>query len=249
METTNRNEEIEINLREIFAIVMDKIAVIALVAVLGAAIAFTYTKFMVEPTYRSSTQVYVTNSASTNTTTEQVNVGDLQSSTYLTKDYRIFVKSRPVLEQVISNLKLKLTADQLAEKISVEIPTDTRTLTISVVDKDPFIAKNIADEVYAAAKTQILNLTGVEIKSVDGELGAELPTTPIGPNMKLNVLLGFLIGFVLAVAIIIVRFMLDDTIKAQEDVEKYLGISVLGLIPEIETPDSKKKKKKRKIKR
>lgn len=248
METTNRNEEIEINLREIFAVVMDKIAIIALIAVLGAAISFTYTKFMVEPTYQSSTQVYVTNTAST-TTTEQVNVGDLQSSTYLTKDYRIFVKSRPVLEQVISNLKLKLTTDQLAAKISVEIPTDTRTLTISVVDKDPFTAKNIADSVYEAAKTQILNLTGVEIKSVDGELGAELPTTPIGPNMKLNVLLGFLIGFVLAVAIIIIRFMLDDTIKAQEDVEKYLGISVLGLIPETETPDSKKKKKKRKIKR
>ena len=63
METTNRNEEIEINLREIFAVVMDKIAIIALIAVLGAAISFTYTKFMVEPTYQSSTQVYVTNTA------------------------------------------------------------------------------------------------------------------------------------------------------------------------------------------
>ena len=101
MEADNRNDEIEINLREIFAVLMDKLAVIILIAVLGAAVAFAFTKFLIKPVYQSSTQVYVTNNSLT--TTEQINVGDLQSSNYLTKDYRILVKSNPVLEQVIAD--------------------------------------------------------------------------------------------------------------------------------------------------
>ncbi len=243
METTNRNDEIEINFREIFAILLDKLAVIILVAVLGAAVAFTYTKFMVVPTYKSSTQVYVSN---TTTTSDKINVGDLQSGTLMTKDYRVVVKSTPVLEQVKSNLKLNISTEELAAKISVEIPADTRILKISVVDTDPFTAKNIADSVREASKTQIMNVMGIEMVNTIEE--GNLPENPIGPNMKLNVLIGFMLGLIIAVAAIIIRFMLDDTIKVQEDVEKYLGISVLGLIPETETPDSKKKKKKRKLK-
>lgn len=243
METTNRNDEIEINFREIFAILLDKLAVIILIAVLGAAVAFTYTKFMVVPTYKSSTQVYVSN---TTTTSDKINVGDLQSGTLMTKDYRVVVKSTPVLEQVKSNLKLNMSTEELAGKISVEIPADTRILKISVVDTDPFTAKNIADSVREASKTQIMNVMGIEMVNTIEE--GNLPENPIGPNMKLNVLIGFMLGFLVAVAVIIIRFMLDDTIKVQEDVEKYLGISVLGLIPETETPDSKKKKKKRRLK-
>lgn len=243
METTNRNDEIEINFREIFAILLDKLAVIILVAVLGAAVAFTYTKFMVVPTYKSSTQVYVSN---TTPTSDKINVGDLQSGTLMTKDYRVVVKSTPVLEQVKSNLKLNISTEELAAKISVEIPADTRILKISVVDTDPFTAKNIADSVREASKTQIMNVMGIEMVNTIEE--GNLPENPIGPNMKLNVLIGFMLGLIIAVAAIIIRFMLDDTIKVQEDVEKYLGISVLGLIPETETPDSKKKKKKRKLK-
>lgn len=242
METTNKNDEIEINLREIFMVLLDKLAVIILIAVLGAAVAFTYTKFMVAPSYQSVTQVYVTNNSSS---TEQINVNELQAGSYLTKDYRVVIKSTPVLEQVQSNLKLNMSVEELAGKISVEIPIDTRILRISVVDSDPFTAKNIADAVREASKNRIMEVMGIEKVSTIEE--GNLPDKPIGPNMKRNVLLGFMLGLIIAAAVVIIRFMLDDTIKVQEDVEKYLGISVLGLIPDTETADSKKKKKKRKV--
>ncbi|MDE7433287.1 MAG: protein-tyrosine kinase [Lachnospiraceae bacterium] len=242
METTNKNDEIEINLREIFMILLDKLAVIILIAVLGAAVAFTYTKFMIAPSYQSVTQVYVTNNSPT---TEQINVNELQAGSYLTKDYRVVIKSTPVLEQVKSNLKLNMSVEELAGKISVEIPIDTRILRISVVDSDPFTAKNIADAVREASRNRIMDVMGIEMVNTIEE--GNLPDKPIGPNMKLNVLIGFMLGLIIAAAVVIIRFMLDDTIKVQEDVEKYLGISVLGLIPDIETADSKKKKKKRKV--
>ena len=244
METENRNDEVEIDLREIFAILLDKLAVIVLAAVLCAAVAFTFTKFLISPVYQASTQVYVTNNKLT--TTDQINVSDLQSSNYLTKDYMILVKSNPVLDKVIADLNLKMSTSELAGKISVSTPTDTRILTIAVNDKDPMMAKKIADAVREASKAQIQSVMGIE--TVNTVEDAKLPESPISPNTKMNILIGFALGFIIAVAVIIIRFMLDDTIKAQEDVEKYLGLSVLGLIPELETTDNKKKKKKKKNK-
>ena len=244
METENRNDEVEIDLREIFAILVDKLAIIVLAAVLGAAVAFTFTKFLITPVYQASTQVYVTNNKLT--TTDQINVSDLQSSNYLTKDYMILVKSNPVLDKVIADLNLKMSTSELAGKISVSTPTDTRILTIAVNDKDPMMAKKIADAVREASKAQIQSVMGIE--TVNTVEDAKLPESPISPNTKMNILIGFALGFIIAVAVIIIRFMLDDTIKAQEDVEKYLGLSVLGLIPELETTDNKKKKKKKKNK-
>lgn len=239
METENRNEEIEINLREIFAVLLNKILIIVFAAILGAAVAFAFTKFLIDPVYQSKTQIYVTNNALSNN--EQINVGDLQSSNYLTKDYLILVKSTPVLEQIVADLGLDMSTNELADKISVSTPTDTRILTIAVTDKDPMLAKKIADAVREASKIQIQNVTGIE-KVTTVEEG-NLPTSSISPNTKLNVLIGFALGLILASVIIIIKFMLDDTIKAQEDVEKYLGLSVLGLIPQLETPDQKKKKR------
>lgn len=242
MEIENRNDEVEIDLREIFGLLIDKLAIIVLAAILGAAIAFTYTKFLVSPVYQSKTQVYVTNNKLT--TTDQINVNDLQSSNYLTKDYMILVKSNPVLDKVIADLGLKMSTSELAGKIHVSTPTDTRILTIAVNDTDPIMAKKIADAVREASKAQIQAVMGIE--TVNTVEDAKLPENPVSPNTKMNVLIGFILGFVIAVALVIIRFMLDDSIKAQEDVEKYLGLSVLGLIPEFENSDSKKKKKKKK---
>lgn len=242
MEIENRNDEVEIDLREIFGLLIDKLAIIVLAAILGAAIAFTYTKFLVSPVYQSKTQVYVTNNKLT--TTDQINVNDLQSSNYLTKDYMILVKSNPVLDKVIADLGLKMSTSELAGKIHVSTPTDTRILTIAVNDTDPIMAKKIADAVREASKAQIQAVMGIETVNTVEE--AKLPENPVSPNTKMNVLIGFILGFVIAVALVIIRFMLDDSIKAQEDVEKYLGLSVLGLIPEFENSDSKKKKKKKK---
>ena len=245
MDNTNNvknSDEIEIDLRQIFAVLMGKAVVILVAAIIGALAAFVYTKFMVEPTYTSKTQVYVRNSSSNDS--QQVSVNDLQSSTYLTKDYLLLCKSSPVLKKVIEELKLDISEDQLAEKIEVTTPEDTRILNISVVDNDPFKAKSIADSVREAAKVQIVEVTGVEsVENVDGDNGAELPKYPTGPNTKLNILIGFILGLVISISIIIIRFLLDDTIKTPDDIENYLGLSVLGLIPKTSSPSKKKNAK------
>lgn len=243
MENDKRNDEIELDLREIFGLLINKAGTIILAAILGAVIAFAFTKLLITPQYQSTTQIYVTNNAAY---TDQISVGDLQSSSFLTKDYMVLVKSRPVLEQVIADMNLDMKVGELSEKISVSTPTDTRILTISVTDADPILAKTIADNIREAAKTQIQGVMGVEAVNTVEE--GNLPENPVSPNVKMNILIGFALGLILAIAITIIRFMLDDTIKSQEDIEKYLGLSVLGLIPAIETGEQGKKKKKKKKK-
>jgi capsular polysaccharide biosynthesis protein len=240
MENDRKNDEVEIDLREIFGLLLNKAGVIILTAILGAVIAFAFTKLLITPMYQSSTQIYVMNNKSD---TSQITVTDLQSSSYLTKDYMILVTSRPVLEQVIADMQLDMTTGELAGKISVTTPTDTRILTITVTDSDPILAKNIADSVREASKTQIQSVLDVETVNTVEE--ANLSETPVSPNLKKNIFIGFLLGFILAVAVVIIRFVLDDTIKTQDDIEKYLGMSVLGIIPAIETGEQTKKKKKK----
>ena len=241
METTNKKEEFEVDLREISAILIDKIAIIILVSLICASIAFIYTKFMVAPTYKSSTSIYVTSTQQAES--DYANLSAIQSSSYLTKDYVVLAKSRPVLEAVIDELKLNITPDALLGIVNVSSTTETRIITISVTSTDPWKAKSIADSMREAAIEQITRVVGKDtVQKIDD---ANTPKYPIGPNMKLNILVGFLAGFVLSVIVIIARYMLDDSIKVEEDVEKYLGISVLGAIPMTETPDSKKKKKRK----
>lgn len=245
METMNNNEEIEINFREIFAVITEKIAVIILVAIIGAASAFIYTKFFVAPTYKSAFQVYVKNNEQLNADSMGVQASDLSASLALTKDYRDIIKSTYVLEQVINELGLNISTGQLASKISVATPNDSRIITIYVTDTDPWKTKSIADAVAKTAKARVAEIIGTDtVKNIDEEskVGKQ-----VGPNLKLNILIGFAAGMLLSIIFIVARFMLDDTIKVQEDVEKYLGLSVLGLIPDTDMGNGKKKKKKKKI--
>lgn len=241
METTNKKEELEIDLREIVAVLLDKIAIIILVSMICASISFIYTKFMIAPTYRSSTSIYVTSAQQPES--DYANLSAIQSSSYLTKDYVVLTKSRPVLESVIEDLKLNISTDELLGAVEVTSTTETRIITISVTSTDPWKAKSIADAMREAAIAQITRVVGKDtVQKIDD---ANTPKYPVGPNLKLNILIGFLAGLVISVIIIIARYMLDDSIKVEEDVEKYLGISVLGAIPMTETPDAKKKKKKK----
>ena len=118
------NEEVEIDLRQIFSVILSKIVVIILVGVIFGLVALIGSKMLIKPTYESTTSLYVLNRQSQGTTT----YSDLQSSTQLTQDYVVLVTSRSVTEKVISELKLDMTNEELVKMINVNTPTNTRVL-------------------------------------------------------------------------------------------------------------------------
>ena len=212
---------------------------ILLVGITTALIGFAISFFVIAPTYESTTKIYILNKNES----QNVTYSDMQLGTQLTKDYSELINSRYVLEEVIQKLRLNLDYQGLKEKVSVSSPTDTRIVAITVTDKDPVEAMNIANAIRESASNHIGNV--MDIDAVNVVESANMPTKKAGPSyLKWTVIAGML-GVLLVCAMVLIKYLLDDTIKTSEDVERYLGLSTLAIIPIIETEaDSKKKRKK-----
>ncbi|MGN8920678.1 YveK family protein [Lachnospiraceae bacterium HCP28S3_F9] len=220
------DDEIEIDLVELFMVLKSKLHIILLSGILAALLAFVGTKLLMIPMYTSVTKMYV---LSRQDSSSGVTYSDLQTGSQLTKDYAELVKSRPVLEQVIAVLNLDIEPEDLAENITVETPTDTRILSISVESDNPKEAKEIADTLRETVSSEIKEIMHAE--SVDTIEDGNLPKEPSSPSLKKNMVLGGALGVFLALAILIFIFLRDDTIKNPDDVEQYLGLNVLTSIP------------------
>lgn len=222
-----RDDEVTIDLMELFSALWAKKTIIILSAVFMALVAFVGTKMFVTPKYTSVTKLFVM--AKNDDTSASATYTDLQTGSMLTKDYMELVKSRPVLEKTISKLKLDVTPEELAGMITTETPTDTRIMSISVTDDDPKEAKQIADTLRKAVSVQITEIMSAD--SVNTVEEGNLPTSPSSPNVKKNMMLGALLGLVISMGFIVLISILDDTVKTPDDVEKYLGLNVLTSIP------------------
>ena len=240
-----QNDEVEIDIVHILSILWEKILVIIATGIIVGLAGFLVSKFLITPKYESETKLYVLNRANDSATT----LSDVQLSTQLTKDYQILVTSAPVMNQVIKELGLNMKASELASTISVDTPSDTRVLQITVTSDDPKRAKDIADKVAQVSSKKICDIMKIEQVNVieEGSISEE----PAVDTVQKWTLIGLALGIVLSCAVIIIRSMLDDTVKTTEDVEKYFDLSTLAVIPISEEMDDGlgKNKKSRKTKK
>lgn len=218
-------EEMEIDLLELILVLLRKWWILGLSAVLAAAVGFSVAKFVIEPTYESTTSVYVISRQNEEATT----YSDMQLGTQLMKDFAVLAASRTVAEKVIEELALDVPTKDLQAMLHVSSASDTRIMYIKVTHTDPAMAQRIADTVREAAAQHALAVMDVEAVNVAET--ANLPTEKAAPSISKYTILGGLLGGFLAAAVIVVLFLLDDTIKSPDDVEKYLGLSTLGTIP------------------
>ena len=244
METNQqRDDEIEIDLVEVFRLLVSKLGIIILSGMIFAFLAIIGTKLFITPKYQSITKMYVLAQQNSDTVTNS----DLQTSTLLTKDYAELITSRTVAESVIANLRLDLKYDELIDKIEVGTTPDTRIITIKVIDEDPYVARDIANAVRDTAAEHIKSVMNIEaVNVVDA---ANIPDQKCSPSVSKNGLLAGMLGCFLAVVILLIQYLSNDTIKVSEDVEHYLGLSTLGVIPMEKTDGKKKKKAKKSVRR
>ena len=238
------NEELTIDLAELVSVLWIKIYLIILAGLIAALAAFAGTKIFITPQYTSSTSMYMlTRSQDGGTITSS----DLQTGTQLTQDYMELVKSRSVLEQVISVLNLDMSTQELSSSVTTENKTNTRILTISVSNEDPELAQEIADALREAVSVKIREI--MEIDAVNTIEEANLPSAPSSPNVTRNTMLGGLLGVLVTAGIFVLIFLFDDTIKTPDDVEHYLGLNVLTSIPVSEGEEKGKKARRRTTRR
>lgn len=207
---------------------------IAATAVVGAVLMALYTFFLVTPMYKATATIYV---VSRNDSV--LNFSDLQVGSELTSDYIKVFEMWEVHEKVISNLDLDYTYTNMASMLSVTNTSDTRMLDITVTNPDPEEAAAIANE-YADVGAKYIS---EKMKTDEPTLmsSARVPENPFSPNKAKNILLGFVVGFVLACGVVVVRILLDDTYKTAEDIRKYAGLVVLASVPMAENAQPKEK--------
>ena len=223
----DNTKSVEIDVLALLQKLWTKKVFILFTAFYVAAFSFLVTYFFIQPTYTSTTRIYVVNQATDN---NNLSAQDLQAGTYLANDYKEIITSNDVLSEVIKDEKLNLSETELAKMISVNIPTDTRLISISVNAKTGQDAQTLANKVREVASEKIKKVTKVEDVTTLEE--AKLPESPSSPNIKLNVLLGAVLGGFLAVIGVLVREILDDRVRHPEDVEDALGMTLLGIVPD-----------------
>lgn len=236
MEPKRENDEIEIDLGELIGLLLSRAPLIIITAILFGVLAFSYAKLMVTPQYRSTTSIYVINQQ----TSDSVNTSDLQAGLLLTNDYVNMITSRSVLEKVVNSMNLDYSYGTLRGKLSVSSTSNTRIIDITVEDPDPYEAKRLADAIREAATEKILSVMAIDAINVFEE--GNIAQSPSSPNVKKITLIGFAAGFLLAAALVILNYLLNDSVRTPDDVEKYLGLSTLGSIPLDEVKDEQNRK-------
>ena len=241
MQTSYQEDEIEIDLQDLFGLFLHKAWVIILAAAAMAAIGFAVSFFLITPQYESTTSIYISTSKGNE---NSMTYSDAQLASQLTKDYEELILGRTVLEKVIGMYDLSESYESLKDRVTVANTTNTRIITITVKDPNPKNAQILANSIRDAAAVHIKDVTDVEAVNVADE--ANLPEEPCEPSVPKWTAIAALIGMILSAAVIVVQYLLDDTIKSSEDIEKYLELSTLGLIPNFDTVEKKKKPRKEK---
>ena len=217
----------EINLKELFRYILSKIYIVILVLAAVVSLGAIYSVYLKTPMYSSTTKLVLTSETSSNTIT----TSDVTLSNNLVKTYSEIIKSRDVLTKVADNLKLGITPDQLADKISVSSTSNTQLITVSVTDPSNEQAQKIANEVAKVFKAEIQTLYKIDnVQIVDK---ASIASSPYNINVAKQILQYMAAGLALGVGVVLVMFYLDNTIKNSQVVENKAGLVVLGVVPTV----------------
>ena len=210
----NKEDIIDIYPMLILKRVTKYIWIIITIGVIFSISAYIWSRVMVVPKYKSSTKVYALNNE------KKLATQDFQISNYLLKDYKEIILSSKVLERVIDKNGIKMNLVELRSKIEVKIPQDTRILTITVEDTDAKRAADIANAVRDEAFEEIKEITKEESAKILET--AQESKSPSSPDIRKNTIMAGAIGILLSLGIVVLKEVLDDRVKKQEDIEEGL---------------------------
>ena len=229
---SRQDDEIEIDLKEIFYLLLSHWKSIFLAMLIGAAIFGAYHTFLLKPSYQADASIYITS------TDSMISFSDLQLSAALTDDYANIIKSRTVLNRVIDELDLNLNYRQLGALISVDNPDSTHIVDIKVTCDDPELSRNITNALMNISVDQIYQVIGSGEPTVIDYAMAEA-VQDVTPSLKKYLMIGALLGALIVCAIVVLRMLTDTTLKTVDDIDRYLHLPVLAAVPYYREMDRK----------
>lgn len=228
------DQGVEINIKDLLFILKKHLKFILFVTILATLAGFLVSRFILHPKYEATATLIVNAS----TTTQGLTYNDVDLSQKLVDTYAVVMKSNTILDQVIKDLNLDTDVKTLANNISVEGVGTTEVMDLKVTDINPDRAKAIASDIIQLAPKEIIRT--VKAGSVEIISPAKTDRTPISPNVRLNTLVAALLGLVFSYGLSFLRELLNDKFRTDEDVQKKLGFTVIGVIPDITKIDEKR---------
>lgn len=219
----------EIDLKELLSLFWSKKTQIILIVLIFMLIGVIYTVGFVTPKYTSSTTLLLATSENSTDKSSTITTTDVTLNSKLVSTYSDLVQSKSVLRQVISNLGINISEEELKNNITVTQEKDTEIIKISVTNANANTAEKVANEVAKVFTKKIQEI--YKINNVHIVDAAEVETTPSNVNHPKDVMIFTFIGIVVAAGYVLIMNMLDTTVKTAEEVEKELKIPVLATIP------------------
>lgn len=225
----------EISLREIFLIFRRRMWLIFILVILSIIVSGIVSYYVLVPEYETFITLMVGKPKDYQSLDNQLEYNDLLLNQRLVSTYGEIVKSRVVTDKVIENLGLDMSFADFGKKVSVSLVKDTEIIKLIVTDEDPILAAKIANETAEVFMESVKDIMMVENIQIIDE--AQVPKKPISPRPKLNMAIAGILGLMVGIFLSFLLEYLDNTIKTPEDVEKYLGLSVIGTIPMVSKND------------
>ncbi len=220
-----------INLKDLFHILRKRLAMILIITLGAAIVSAIISFFFMTPTYQTSTQILVNQKKQEGAA---IQAGEVQTNIQLTNTYKVIIKSPVILEQVSEKLGLKVTPQALAGKVNVANEKDSQVIAVTVEDKDPKLARDIANTTAEVFKDEVAKLMNVDNVTVLSKAEVAENQSPIKPRPMLNVAIAFVVGLMASIGLAFLLEYLDNTVKKEEDIESLLGLPVLGVVARME---------------
>lgn len=229
----------EISIQELFFTIRKRLALIISLLVLFVAIAGVFSYFILDKEYETFTTLIV-GKPKDYSGENNIEYNDLMLNQRLVSTYGEIVKMRVVADEVIENLNLPISYNQFGSKVSVNLVKDTEIIKLNVTDSNPVLAADIANETAKVFMDSVKEIMLIENVQVIDQ--AQVPPEPVSPRPMLNMAIAGVLGLMIGVFIAFLLEFLDNTIKTEDDVEKQLGLPVLGAIPIFESEGRESKK-------
>lgn len=240
----NNNDVMEIDLRDLLAMLLRRWWLIVLCALLAGGTAYGYTRYFMTPVYVASNMLFL----GKEDTRIPMDLITVEVNNQLIVDYRELLRTKMVSREVIAQLDLDVPESIIRRGVGVNVISNSRMFSISFTSPDPQFATEVVNklaEVLVVKAKEIIQVNNVVV--IDR---AEVPTSPVGPDARRNTMLAALVGLMAAVGIIFLLEFLDRTFKKPEDMERRLGVAVLGEVPEFEgEPRVSKRKRQQQLKK
>lgn len=231
----------ELDLRDYFQIVRKRLWLIVSIVVLVCGVAGVYSLFIKKPVYEASTKIIV-NQTPTQSAGSQLDLNQINTNIQLINTYKEIIKTPAILDIVINNYpQFNITSEELLKKVNVSSVNNTQVMTLVVRDNSYQRAAEIVNAISLVFKDEIPSLFNVENVSILNEAKVNPLTEPgpVEPNILLNMAIAFIVSLMIGLGVAFLLEYMDDTLKTEADIEKYLGLPTIAMITRLGEEDQK----------